>query len=91
MTRLENWRGPWREWRVVGNGEGIHGPRLDEDVSVAHLPQGIASGEIARSLAQWLSGRAARPQDLPAQGFVRHPAGDADSVEGTAKASPLVN
>ena len=49
-----------REWRFVGNGEGIHWPRLDEDVSVAHLLQGIASGESARSLAQWLAGRAAR-------------------------------
>lgn len=49
-----------REWRFVGNGEGIHWPRLDEDVSVAHLLQGIASGESAGSLAQWLSDRGAR-------------------------------
>ena len=49
-----------RAWRVVGQGEGIHWPRLDEDVSVAHLLQGIASGESAKSLDRWLSARTAR-------------------------------
>lgn len=27
-------------WRLIGNGEGIHWPDLDEDVSVSGLLQG---------------------------------------------------
>ena len=29
-----------REWRVVGQGEGIHWPQLNEDVSVATYSKG---------------------------------------------------
>lgn len=47
-----------REWRLVGQGEGIHWPKLDEDVSIAHLLQGIPSGESVRSLERWLAQRA---------------------------------
>lgn len=45
------------EWRLIGSGEGIHWPALDEDISVAHLLQSIASGESARSLKSWLDRR----------------------------------
>ena len=30
-------------WRLIGNGEGIHWPDLDEDIRVEHLLAGIPS------------------------------------------------
>lgn len=47
-------------WRFIGEGEGIHWPDLDEDVSVEHLILGHGSGESQASLEQWLEQR--RPQ-----------------------------
>jgi hypothetical protein len=44
-------------WRLVGRGEGIHWPDLDEDVSVENLIAGKPSGESQRSLKRWLDGR----------------------------------
>lgn len=44
-------------WRLIGSGEGIHWPELDEDVSVAGLLAGRASGESQRSLKRWLEER----------------------------------
>jgi Protein of unknown function (DUF2442) len=45
-------------WRLVGQGVGIHWPALDEDISVENLLAGRASGESQRSLKRWLSQRA---------------------------------
>ena len=45
-------------WRLIGNGEGIHWPDLDEDIRVENLVFGKASGESQRSLKQWLEKRA---------------------------------
>lgn len=47
-------------WRLVGQGQGIHWPDLDEDISVAGLLAGRASGESNASLAGWLASREAR-------------------------------
>jgi len=44
-------------WRLVGNGEGIHWPDLDEDISVVSLLAGRRSGETQESLARWLASR----------------------------------
>jgi hypothetical protein len=44
-------------WRLIGNGEGIHWPDLDEDISVEHLLAGIPSGESQQSLQKWLQMR----------------------------------
>jgi len=44
-------------WRLVGQGEGIHWPDLDEDISVESLLAGRASGESQSSLEQWLRSR----------------------------------
>jgi len=44
-------------WRLIGQGEGIHWPDLDEDVSVDNLLFGRASGESRASLKRWLEGR----------------------------------
>lgn len=41
-------------WRLIGRGEGIHWPDLDEDMSVAGLLAGKRSGESQRSLKRWL-------------------------------------
>jgi len=43
-------------WRLVGNGEGIHWPDLDEDISVQNLLAGEPSGESQASLKHWLDG-----------------------------------
>ena len=44
-------------WRLVGRGEGIHWPDLDEDISVENLLSGARSGESQRSFKQWLARR----------------------------------
>lgn len=49
-----------RKWRLIGEGEGIHWPDLDEDISVEHLILGKSSGESQRSLMAWLDERAAQ-------------------------------
>ncbi len=42
-------------WRLIGSGEGIHWPDLDEDISVASLLAGRRSGESQESLRRWLA------------------------------------
>ena len=44
-------------WRLVGRGEGIHWPDLDEDISVEGLLAGRPSGESQASLERWLASR----------------------------------
>jgi hypothetical protein len=44
-------------WRLIANGEGIHWPDLDEDISVQSLLAGRRSGESQASLQRWLNGR----------------------------------
>ena len=46
-----------RRWRLVGGGEGIHWPDLDEDLSVEGLLAGRPSAESQASLKKWLEGR----------------------------------
>ena len=43
--------------QLIGNGEGIHWPDLDEDVSVKNLLNGQPSGESAPSFQRWLEAR----------------------------------
>ncbi len=47
------------DWRIIGRGEGIHWPALDEDISIESLLAGKPSAESRRSLKRWLEGRAA--------------------------------
>jgi hypothetical protein len=47
-------------WRLIGGGEGIHWPDLDEDISVENLLAGKPSGESQRSFKRWLEERTAR-------------------------------
>jgi hypothetical protein len=44
-------------WRLIGRGEGIHWPDLDEDISVENILFGKPSGESQRSLSKWLEAR----------------------------------
>ncbi len=44
-------------YRLIGRGDGIHWPDLDEDISVAGLVVGRASGESQSSLDRWLKAR----------------------------------
>ena len=46
------------KWRLIGDGEGIHWPELDEDISAENLLLGKPSGESQRSLKLWLEKRA---------------------------------
>ena len=45
-------------WRLIGNGEGIHWHDLDEDISAEGLLSGHASNESQRSFKRWLEERA---------------------------------
>lgn len=47
-------------WRLIGQGEGIHWPDLDEDISVANLLAGRPSGESQLSFQRWLERRTPR-------------------------------
>jgi hypothetical protein len=46
-----------RNWRLIGAGEGIHWPDLDEDVSVEGILAGRRSAESQSSFARWLASR----------------------------------
>lgn len=51
-------------WRLIGEGEGIHWPDLDEDLSVEGLLLGRPSSESQQSFQRWLDERAQRHQQL---------------------------
>jgi hypothetical protein len=44
-------------FELIGEGEGIHWPDLDEDISVEGLLAGRRSAESDASLAKWLGKR----------------------------------
>ena len=48
------------KWRLIGNGEGIHWPDLDEDISVENLILGQPSSESQKTFKKWLEARAKR-------------------------------
>lgn len=47
-------------WQLIGDGEGIHWPDLDEDLSVEGILLGRPSGESQRSFQKWLDERKER-------------------------------
>ncbi|MGH3145839.1 MAG: DUF2442 domain-containing protein [Rubrobacter sp.] len=53
------------DWRLIGQGVGIHWPALDEDINVQNLLAGQASGESQRSLKRWLAQRASEAEFEP--------------------------
>ena len=44
-------------WELIGDGQGIHWPDLDEDISIEGLLAGRKSGESHRSFQQWLEAK----------------------------------
>lgn len=56
-----------RNWQLIGKGEGIHWPDLDEDLSVEGFIKGLKSGESPKSFQRWLDAKnAGRPLTLDA-------------------------
>ena len=59
-------------WELIGGGQGIHWPDLDEDISIEGLLTGRKSGESHRSFQQWLEakreGRGLTLHELTAHG-----------------------
>jgi hypothetical protein len=49
-----------KNWRLIGNGSGIHWHDLDEDISVENLLAGKQSGESQASFKKWLNQRTKR-------------------------------
>lgn len=45
------------DWVIIGNGEGISWPSLDEDISTDGILAGNPSAESNRSLRRWLESR----------------------------------
>jgi len=45
------------KFELIGDGEGIHWPDLDEDISVEGLLAGRRSAESDASLSRWLEKR----------------------------------
>ena len=50
---LDGTRAEREDYELIGDGEGIHWPELDEDISVEGLLAGRRSAESAASLAKW--------------------------------------
>ena len=48
-------------WELIGGGQGIHWPDLDEDVSVEGLIAGRPSAESQRSFKRWIDAKRAGP------------------------------
>lgn len=46
-----------KNWRLMGNNEGLNWPDLDEDISVENLLLGNPSGESEDSFKKWLNER----------------------------------
>lgn len=58
FPRLAHGTQPERSnWRLIGRGEGIHWPDLDEDIRVESLLAGRRSGETQASFRRWLKSR----------------------------------
>jgi hypothetical protein len=52
-----------KNWRLIGNAEGVHWPDLDEDISIQNLLLGRRSGESQDSFREWLKNRtSAQPE-----------------------------
>lgn len=49
--------GERNHWELIGDGQGIHWPELDEDLSLEGLLNGRPSFESAESFRKWLSKR----------------------------------
>ena len=46
-------------WQIIGQGEGIRWPDLDEDISIEGILTGRRSGESRKSFQRWLEAKKA--------------------------------
>ena len=46
-------------WELIGTGQGIHWPDLDEDLSIEGFLAGRKSGESPRAFKRWLEAKQA--------------------------------
>ena len=46
-----------QQYRIIGNGEGIHWSDIDEDISVENILSGKISAESPQSFERWLKSR----------------------------------
>ena len=53
-----------RNWHLLGDGDAIEWPDLDEHIGVEGLLAGRKSGEHARSLDRWLASRVEKKQSV---------------------------
>ena len=44
-------------WELIGTGQGIHWPDLDEDLSIEGFLAGRRSGETPRAFKRWLEAK----------------------------------
>ena len=65
-----------QNWQLIGTGEGIHWPDLDEDISVEMLLGGWPSVEGQRSFNRWLEAKRA---GLPVTIYEIYPAVKAEA------------
>ena len=54
---LESTSLEWKNWRLLDDGRGIRWDDIDEDISIAGLLAGRASGESEKSLTRWRATR----------------------------------
>lgn len=59
-------------WRLIGRGQGIHWPDLDEDISAEGLLLGKPSGESQTSLQKWLDTRSSHSSRHSTRARSRH-------------------
>jgi hypothetical protein len=52
-----------KNWRLVGKGEGLHWPELDEDINIHDLLLGRRSAETQSSFERWLEKRRSIDKD----------------------------
>ena len=64
-------------WELIGDGQGIRWPNLDEDLSVEGLIAGRPSGESQRSFKRWLEAKHAGRSVLLCDLAATERAGDA--------------
>lgn len=60
-------------WRLIGGGEGIHWPDLDEDLSVDGFIAGRKSGESVAAFRFWLENKR-RGRLMTVEDFMKHQA-----------------
>ena len=58
-------------WELIGTGQGVHWPDLDEDLSIEGFLAGRKSGESPSAFKRWLE---AKQDGLPVNIYEIHPA-----------------